>query len=300
MPTFNHDINIQYDDPINKTLSEYTRGLIVDQIQADINKYCVDTLTSDHRTHLGASVIGHDCSRFIWYAFRWVKKEIFDGRMLRLFERGNLEEQRIIKLLRGIGCKVWEVDPITNTQYRIWAVHGHYGGSQDAAGMLPYLPNMPILFEFKTHNTKSFTNLDNKGLILAKPRHYAQMCAYGKHYGFKYGLYIATNKNDDDIHMELVELNYGQADDLIIKAQEIITTKKPPARIAEHPSYYECKYCSFQGVCHFKEKVEINCRSCRNATAVENASWYCDLYKQVIPEEFIPKGCHNHVSITGE
>src|ERR1700676_754460 len=102
-----------------------------ERMMADIDAYCVDRFTEDHRMHLGASVIGHECARHIWYSFRWVKANMFDGRMLRLFERGQLEEDRIDKLLFGIGFKIRTINPDTNKQYQIVGAHGHYGGSLD-------------------------------------------------------------------------------------------------------------------------------------------------------------------------
>ena len=36
--------------------------------------------------HLGASIIGKDCERALWYDFRWVTRWAFTGRMLRLFD----------------------------------------------------------------------------------------------------------------------------------------------------------------------------------------------------------------------
>src|SRR4051812_41371024 len=124
--------DFQYEDTTNKTLSPITRKQLAQRIKDDINSYCVETLTDSHRHHLGASIIGKECSRAIWYTFRWVKFEVFNGRMLRLFDRGKLEEARIINWLKGIGCQVWEVDPNTGKQFRIWGVNGHYGGSADS------------------------------------------------------------------------------------------------------------------------------------------------------------------------
>ena len=165
MPTFKPDAD--------GTLSPATRKAIAEQLLADINAYSVKTLTNDHRTHLGASIIGKECAREAWYIFRWVKFAVFDGRMLRLFDRGTKEEANFIHLLRAIGCQVWEVDPQTGKQFRIYGVNGHFGGSLDSGGLLPYLPDFPILMEFKTHNTKSFVHLQNKGLIISKPQHYS-------------------------------------------------------------------------------------------------------------------------------
>ena len=48
------------------------------------------------RTHLGASLIGTACERALWYDFRWTTKAKFPGRVLRLFETGNREEERLV------------------------------------------------------------------------------------------------------------------------------------------------------------------------------------------------------------
>ena len=83
------------------TLSPETRKAIAKQILEDIEAYSIKTLTDDHRTHLGASIIGKECSREAWYIFRWVKFAAFDGRMLRLFDRGKKE-----KLILLIYCEL--------------------------------------------------------------------------------------------------------------------------------------------------------------------------------------------------
>ena len=80
------------------------------QILSDIDLYCQKTYDDGHRSHLGASLIGNDCSRYLWYVFRWVYHFEFDGRMQRLFNRGHKEEERFIEWLRGIGCKVTDLD----------------------------------------------------------------------------------------------------------------------------------------------------------------------------------------------
>ncbi len=38
------------------------------------------------RSHLGASLIGKECERAIWFDFRWVTRARHPGRLLRLFE----------------------------------------------------------------------------------------------------------------------------------------------------------------------------------------------------------------------
>lgn len=290
-------INFEYEDQANKTLSEQTRKRIVEHIHDLIEEQTIKKFPAEHRNHLGASIIGSPCSRQSWYTFRWCKLEQFEGRMRRLFDRGQEEEKKFIELLRSIGFTVWEVDPETNTQFRIYAVNGHFGGSGDSKAIMPWFPDMPILLEFKTHNTKSFCHLVANKLKLSKPQHYNQMCLYGKGFAFKYGLYCAINKNDDDLYFELIELDWNLAIQLENKARDIIEAKIPPQKISTQPSYFDCKYCNFQNICHYGEVSEKNCRSCKFATAVENKQWKCEKFNSIIPTDFIPKACDKWMDI---
>ena len=117
------------------------------------------------RQHLGASLIGKSCERALWYDFRWATPARFPGRMLRLFETGQLEEARLVRNLRRIGATVLEVDPETGRQWRVEAHGGHFGGSLDgvALGLLE-APKTWHVLEFKTHSAKSFRELVAKGV----------------------------------------------------------------------------------------------------------------------------------------
>lgn len=271
------------------------RKKIVLQIHADIDAFCKREFEEDARTHLGASIIGHDCKAYAWNTFRWLKFEEFTGRMLRLFNRGHEEERRFIRWLQGAGFQVYEKDPTTDKQFRIVGCNGHFGGSLDSILFAPahYNISEPLywLGEFKTHNDKSFKSLQKSGVAASKPQHFRQMCSYGRAYDFKYGLYCAVNKNDDELYFEIVVLDYRQADDLFRKAEGIITAQSQPPKIAQTETFFVCKTCDFKGICHKRELPTKNCRSCKNASAAPNAQWYCDIYKSIIPLDIIPKGC---------
>ena len=290
------------------TLDHMQRKQLAAMIKADIDAYCVKTYSDTHRTHLGASIIGDDCRRRLWYIFRWARYEHFDGRMLRLFNRGHKEEERFIEWLEGIGGTVHALTD-EGKQYRISGVEGHFGGSLDAGAKLPQhytnklglpanfvLP--PFLGEFKTSGTGSkFADLLKKGVALCKPKHYNQMCTYGRYYGFRYALYFCINKNDDDLYIEVVELDWQLGEDNLVKAHSVITAKEAPPKLSENPAHFECKYCHFSDICHWGQQPEKNCRSCKLAVAVENAQWFCTRYQQVIPADFIPKGCEGWTAI---
>ena len=58
------------------------------------------------RGHLGCSILGHPCDRYIWLQFRYAVIEKFNGRMLRLFRRGHKEEESVVSDLRRIGIDI--------------------------------------------------------------------------------------------------------------------------------------------------------------------------------------------------
>lgn len=272
------------------------RKSLAQRIHSDIEDYCTYTYNSGHRDHLGASTIGDVCSRRLWYSFRWVKSETFSGRMQRLFQVGHKAEDRFVGYLKAIGFE------IINKQARISGCNGHYGGSLDGTCRAPSRYELPeeliFLNEFKTNGTGSgYTKVAEDGIAKAKPKHFAQMSAYGYKTKIKYGIYLIENKNDSDITIEIVELDWQLGQELERKANDIINSSTPPLRINDNPSYFECKYCNFANICHNEAQVEKNCRSCKFAKPIENAKWYCGKWNNIIPKEFIKQGCEAHASI---
>lgn len=260
------------------------------------SEYSIETYPAEHRHHLGISIIGDECNRKIWYGFRWIKLIQHDPRMRRLFNRGHREEKQFERFLMWAGFRIRGINPETDKQYRISAVDGHYGGSTDAIALISWADDLPVICEFKTHNTKSFTLLKEKKVKEAKPQHYDQMCGYGKDFKLKHGIYCAVNKDNDEWYFEFVELDWTRAIELEKKATDIIYAKSPPPKINESPVYWKCKYCEFKGPCHDGEAIEKNCRSCVNASPVENGNWKCEKYG-VIPRDFLKSGCSEWKSL---
>lgn len=245
------------------------------------------------RPHLGASIIGRGCERAIWYSFRWAVVRRFDGRMLRLFARGQREEDVFALLLRKAGVQVVTHDPDTGEQYRFGA--GHFGGSMDGACLgLPEAPNTWHVLEEKTHNAKSFADLVKNGVAKSKPEHEAQMQCYMAWTGMKRALYAAVCKDDDSLHLERIEFDKARADQLFAKAQRIIEAKEPPAKVSEDPSWYVCKCCDFHGVCHGTDAPLPTCRSCAHVTPAEDGQWLCEQHKQAVSADEQWSACQAH------
>ena len=247
-------------------------------IKAIYETYEKKEATEQSRGYIGASVIGGECKRALWYAFRWVDRGEFTGRMLRLFQTGHLEEPRLVADLRSTGATVWDCDPATGKQFDAQDHGGHMRGHCDGvAKNILGTDRSPHLLEFKTHSTKSFADLVKKGLQDSKPKHYWQMQWYMGKMKLAKGLYIAKNKDTDELFAAYVEFDEALYQHIRDKAESIIFADRPPEKIHTDSKYYICNMCSFKDVCHGTKTPKFSCRTCVHVTPERNgdARWSC-------------------------
>lgn len=248
------------------------------------------------RSHLGASQIGHGCDRFLWLSFRWAVREKFSGRMLRLFRRGQEEEQYVVADLRAAGMDVVEADPDTGRQFNFGV--GHFGGSMDGIinSGVPESPKTPHVLEIKTHSLKSFKDLVKHGVEQAKPMHYAQMQIYMHARGLERALYFAVCKDNDELYTECVKLSKPFAERLFKRAEYITTTDRMPEPLSNDATWYECKFCPASGMCFSSKPTRrVNCRTCAKSTATADGKWHCAEWDDFIPTKAQHAGCGHHV-----
>lgn len=202
-----------------------------------------------------------------------------------------------------------EIQGVKLKQWRVSDINDHFGGSLDGISLAPFdvmddnggvIPaGVKFLNEFKTHNTKSFLHLVNlKNVKEAKPVHWAQMQIYMHKRGLEYALYMAVNKNDDDLYAEIVRYDPTEGPKLLAKAERVIAARTLPDRIGKHPSWHECKFCEYAKQCHYAEPFDKNCRSCRYSEPVEAGKWRCHKWDAIIPGDAILKGCDNYSQMT--
>lgn len=262
----------------------------------------------DYRSHLGGSRIGGECEREVWYEWRWALKRPPKGRkgedkkaahsrMIRLWNRGHLEEGRFIALMMTIGVQIYSVDPQSGKQFRISDFGGHFGGALDS--ILVGIPDLPAgvacLGEYKTHSDKSFGELKINGVMMSKPEHYAQMTIYMRHMGLQFALYMAVNKNDDELHAEIVEYNARASDQLMERARRVIFSDEPPPRMRNaSPGFFICKLCDMADVCYRTVHVDRNCRTCGHSKPLPDGTWVCTLNGDVRDKEAQIEGCADY------
>ena len=251
---------------------------------------------SGYRDHLGGSILGTECERALFYAFRWSTSTKHTGRLLRLFERGQMEEARFVKALRAIGVTVLDIDPDTGRQWRLRDETGHSGGEMDGVGYgFLEAPKTWAGIEMKTHSSKSFALLVKDGVAKSKPLHWAQMHVYAELAGLDRFYYLAVNKDNDDLYSEWVHIDKALSIQLLAKAKRIIQASAPAEKISQDPTFFKCKFCDHADVCHGTAIPEAHCRSCLHSTAVEGGVWTCEAHKKVLSPEDQRRGCGHHL-----
>lgn len=266
--------------------SEYT-------IEALIDKHH-ESIQGGARPHMGASVLGHPCDRWLWLSFRMAVVEKFPGRILRLFRRGQTEEAQVVSDLRAIGMSVQKTGA---NQSRV-DFGCHVSGSIDGIieSGVPEAPKTPHVLEIKTHGKKSFESLLKDGVEKSKPMHFVQMQMYMAGMKFDRALYLAVCKDDDRIYTERVKLDKTVANKGVERGHRLVKADRLPPPISTDPTWFECRFCAAHEFCH-KTKLtkEVNCRTCTYSSANEDGTWSCLEYDVKLDFENQKAGCEAHV-----
>jgi len=250
----------------------------------------------DFRDHMGASLIGHHCDRYIWLNFHWAVRPKFIGRIKRLFGTGKREEGRVYEELRAIGVDLHTEDEGKQIECRDDS--GHFGGSVDGVGKgFPEAPKAWAVLEVKTMGDKAYGDLVKNNVKAAKPQHYAQMQTYMGLMGLDRALYFAVNKNTDEIHTEWVHFDTEAYAKITERKGRLIAAKTPPIKISDDPSYWLCKMCDMYKFCHQGEAPETNCRTCTSAVPMPGGTWRCTYHDRGITGDEQRAGCAAHTHL---
>jgi hypothetical protein len=107
-------------------------------------------------------------------------------------------------------------------------------------------------------------------------------------------LYVALNKNTDDIHIERVKFSKKEFTVLRQRAKEIINAIAPPSRQNESPAFYKCKWCDYSEICHgMGAMADRNCRTCK-FSAVDGEYWQCTLHGHTLTLKAQKTACEDY------
>jgi len=265
-----------------------------------------------HRPYLGMSAIGHECSRALFYGFRWCASKAFDAATIRRFQDGHRSEAIMIERLRAVpGIQLWTEDPSGNgRQIGCSDIGHHFKGHLDGVilGLLQ-APKTPHLWEHKCTNEKKQAELaklkvekgEKHALAAWDATYYAQHVLYMHYQGLERGYLTCDTPGSRATVSVRTNADPKHAQSLIDKASRIITAQEPPARLSERPDWYQCSWCSHKAICHESAIPEVSCRTCAHSTPELDgeARWSCARFNCDLSVETQRQGatCPAHVFI---
>lgn len=246
------------------------------------------------------SQVAHECERSIWYVLRWASDaEELTGQKIRRFRTGDREEERLLDDLERAGVIVERVDPATGQQFRVQMAEGWLRGRMDAVGTnIPEAPKTRHVIECKSHNEKSFNELWKRRLKDGKKDHYAQCQAYMHAEKITRCLYIAVNKNTDEIYCERVRYDKAYGEAMVTRANRLVRTDIAPPRLFEDiksKGAYVCMWCRSKAQCHEGAFARRNCRTCISSEFLPGPVVRCTLHDRELDYDAQQAGCPSHL-----
>lgn len=193
------------------------------------------------RGYIGCSVIGHPCDRYIWFE-KTQQASVVPWQLSRRFERGKWEEKRIKTLLKhedGVKVIAEEVavkDPKS-------PLKGRYD-------FLITVDKTEVIVEVKTMSQSSWKRFLRQDLETYSPTYYAQVQSYLNLAVIEWCLFIAINKNTEEIEKRAIRREPHVLEGLRMKANRIASLQAKPLGLAcglTMPP--ECNGCVYRNKC---------------------------------------------------
>lgn len=212
-----------------------------DKLSKLIDKH-QSAIEDDTRDYIGASSIGSECLRQIWYQFKGVKGDSVSPKIRRTWSIGSRLEGLIIEWLVQAGVKVYSLD-VGYSSKGVPLFRGHVDS-------LVVINKKNCILEIKTAKDASFKIFVTKGVKVWNPQYYAQIQSYMGMSELHSAYILVLNKDSSEISDELVLFDAEFYKKLEDKALMIAGAVSEPPRINGSPLFYKCKMCRFNKGCH--------------------------------------------------
>ena len=223
------------------------------------------------RAYLGASAIGHECSRKLWYNFRHASFEYINHKSQKRFDDGHHSEAVYIKRIKQAGYSLQH--DMDGKQYGFKDFGGWFRGHRD--GKLFDIPDIgDAIWEHKSSSKWKGLNkaIDKHGednaLEQWNKTYYDQAQLYMGYEGVKWHILTCSSEGSREESIVLTPFNEDAFNAIKHKANYIITTDTPPAKISDNPTFFKCGWCDAKEVCHQKKIPKPNCRNCAHVTFI--------------------------------
>lgn len=195
------------------------------------------------RDYLGFSEIGN-CPRYLWIKYHYPQlREPMSEKQAIIFENGHWVERKLIQQMRDAGRI------ITGQQKEASYFDGQFKGHIEG-----FFENHPeygkVPFEIKGPNQSNFKELVKKGVKEKFYNYYVQAQINMYAHGFDKLVFIAENKDNQDLHEEVIFLDSKCIQKTMEKAEKVLFGTIPKG-ISSRRDFWKCFHCQFnhEGAC---------------------------------------------------
>jgi hypothetical protein len=183
-----------------------------------------------------------------------VARKEFPPRILRIFDRGNLYEERARHWLKQAGFLFGR----TKKGKAFTDFDGQFKGHVDGVITgwkprdIPCPIDLPALWENKCLGAKGWKKVVEDKLQKYSSTYYGQVQIYMHYLGLERCHFTAINADTMEIYHELVPYNDAEAMLCKSRVQGVIDASnegRMVARCTSDPAFYICKMCDFHGEC---------------------------------------------------
>lgn len=237
---------------------------------------------------ISASSLGSPCDRQLWMTLRWVSpQETMTGRKLRIFERGDIEEERVLADLRRAGVE------ISREQERFALANGWLRGKIDAVGLgFHEAPATEHVTEVKSAKAADYRAIQKHGLLKHKPEHWHQLHTGMAALGMARGFYVVVNKDTEEIHTERLRFDSEEAARQEARVLRIVDAHDAPLKIAEEPTRPPCLFCQHKAVCFERAMPRRHCRTCLHFSFTRDGNGHCARFDEPRKPDRQKEGVH--------
>lgn len=259
------------------------------------------------RQYLGASGIGHACERKSWLDFRHATARRMDAKSLRRIQDGHRGEAVMVEriaLVEGITLHTASED---GQQIGFEDVGGHFRGHADGViEGLPQAPKTPHVWENKVVDEKKAAALTKLKMEVGEKRalkawdevYYAQAQIYMHYLSLPRHYLTACTPGVRDVVSCRTEYDEADALRFVAKAKRVIKATRPGARISTDPAWFQCRWCNHAEICHGTQPAaQTGCRTCLHSTPLDDGTWHCGRFDNVLTFEQQRAGCPAHLFV---
>ena len=263
------------------------------------------------RHYLGASEIGKECNRYLFYSFRNACKRVDEAPLIKTIDDGHAQEALTIKRLRALPYielintdGTFDKDGNPN-QIGFQALLGHFRGHVDGVihGLLQ-APKTWHIFEHKCKEKKFLTQLSklitDKGEKNALKEfdytYYCQAIIYMHELELERHYCVVSAPGGRDHISVRTDYNRKEAEFILEKAKNIIFENWTiPAKISDKREFYLCNWCHMKGICHDGDFPDVHCKSCRYRECIDGGKSLCLATDTIIEDTLLNVGCAKHI-----